>query len=185
MGRHLASARETIIDAAEDVVIETGARHMTLDAIAARAKVSRGGLLYHFPNKEALLRAMLERRVNVHTQSRKDLLASLSEGREREAIALVLSLLKGDEKVKKVSAALLAAVAHDPRLLMPYRQEFRKIIDEMTEGGLRFERAAAIALAVDGLMFVEFLGLSPFDKKERGRIIKEIIALAKEEASGP
>ena len=181
MGRHLDSARETIIDAAEDVVIETGARHMTLDAVAARAKVSRGGLLYHFPNKEALLRAMLERRVTMHTQSRKELLASLSEGREREAIAHVLSSLEGDEKIKKVSAALFAAVAHDPKLLMPYRQESRKIIDEMAEGGLRFERAAAIALAVDGLKLVELLGMSPFNRKERGRIIKEIIALAKED----
>ena len=34
---------------------------MTLDAVAQRAEVSKGGLLYHFPSKEALLQAMLAR----------------------------------------------------------------------------------------------------------------------------
>ena len=43
-------ARERILDAAESVVIEQGVTGMTLDAVAARAKVSKGGLLYHFPS---------------------------------------------------------------------------------------------------------------------------------------
>ncbi|HBF34148.1 TPA: hypothetical protein DDW35_06255, partial [Candidatus Sumerlaeota bacterium] len=54
-------SKEAILDAAESVVLEHGASHMTLDAVAERAGVSKGGLMYNFPTKEALLTAMITR----------------------------------------------------------------------------------------------------------------------------
>lgn len=56
------SSRERILDAASELVRELGAARLTLDAVAERAKLSKGGLLYNFPNKDALLLAMLGRR---------------------------------------------------------------------------------------------------------------------------
>ena len=53
--------RDAILDAAEMVVRDIGAAHMTLDAVAERAGVSKGGLIYHFPAKETLLAAMVSR----------------------------------------------------------------------------------------------------------------------------
>src|SRR5215469_14026355 len=57
----LRPARDRLLDAAERVVAESGATHLTLDAVAKSAGVSKGGLLYHFPSKEALLEGMLSR----------------------------------------------------------------------------------------------------------------------------
>ena len=54
-------ARDAVLDAFEELLIGVGERAATLDAVAKRAGVSKGGLLYHFPNKEALITAMLER----------------------------------------------------------------------------------------------------------------------------
>ena len=48
-------ARDAVLDAFESLLIEVGERAATLDAVAKRAGVSKGGLLYHFPNKEALI----------------------------------------------------------------------------------------------------------------------------------
>src|SRR5687768_15624169 len=48
-------ARERILEAAERVVGDVGAARMTLEGVAQAAGVSKGGLLYHFPTKEALL----------------------------------------------------------------------------------------------------------------------------------
>ncbi|GAA1322732.1 TetR/AcrR family transcriptional regulator [Brachybacterium rhamnosum] len=48
------SAREDLLDALEGLLIDDGERAATLDAVAARAGVSKGGLLYHFPSKTAL-----------------------------------------------------------------------------------------------------------------------------------
>ena len=57
----LPAARDRILDAAEQLVATQGASNLTLDAVAQAAGVSKGGLLYHYPNKEALLAAMIER----------------------------------------------------------------------------------------------------------------------------
>ena len=54
-------ARTRILDAAETLVRARGVTGLTLDAAAQSAGVSKGGLLYHFGSKEALLDALLKR----------------------------------------------------------------------------------------------------------------------------
>lgn len=55
--------REALLDAAEDLIVERGAAGVSLDKVAARAGVSKGGLLYHFPSKNALAQALIQRMV--------------------------------------------------------------------------------------------------------------------------
>lgn len=52
-------ARERVLSAYEDLLISDGPRAATLDAVAALAGVSKGGLLYHFKSKEALTEGLL------------------------------------------------------------------------------------------------------------------------------
>lgn len=54
--------RGTILDAALEVFAEGGYRSGSLREIAQRVGISEAGLLHHFPNKSALLEAVLERR---------------------------------------------------------------------------------------------------------------------------
>jgi AcrR family transcriptional regulator len=54
-------SRDRILDAFEDLLTEQSERAATLDAVAARAGVSKGGLLYHFASKDALVGGILER----------------------------------------------------------------------------------------------------------------------------
>ena len=55
------NSREHILDTYIDLLIRSGERAATLDAVATAAKVSKGGLLYHFSSKKALLEALAER----------------------------------------------------------------------------------------------------------------------------
>ena len=55
------NSREQILDAYEHLLVQAGERAATLDAVAAQAKVSKGGLLYHFGSKKALFQALLDR----------------------------------------------------------------------------------------------------------------------------
>lgn len=54
------AARGKVLDAYIALLCEEGERAATLDATAARAGVSKGGLLYHFASKEALADAVIE-----------------------------------------------------------------------------------------------------------------------------
>jgi AcrR family transcriptional regulator len=55
------SNRDRILDALEDELLERGPEAPSLEAVATRAGVSKGGLLYHFPAKELLLDALVRR----------------------------------------------------------------------------------------------------------------------------
>lgn len=55
------SARDRILDTFETILISEGERATTLDTIAAKARVSKGGLLYHFRGREALVLGLVER----------------------------------------------------------------------------------------------------------------------------
>jgi AcrR family transcriptional regulator len=54
-------ARDRILDAFALLLIDQGERAATLDAVAATAGLSKGGLLYHFGSKDALVNGLLDR----------------------------------------------------------------------------------------------------------------------------
>ncbi|MDO5628782.1 MAG: TetR/AcrR family transcriptional regulator [Mobilicoccus sp.] len=57
----MSSTRDRILDALETVLVEAGPAGATLEAVAAKAGVSKGGLLYHFGTKEALFTGLCDR----------------------------------------------------------------------------------------------------------------------------
>ena len=61
-GQKESSARERLLAAAAELVREVGPGHLTLEAVAERAALSKGGS-YHFPSKDALLQGMVERMI--------------------------------------------------------------------------------------------------------------------------
>lgn len=59
---------EKILDAAAAIVRRDGVAKLTLEAAAKEAGVSKGGLLYHFPNKESLIDGMVTRCSNTFVE---------------------------------------------------------------------------------------------------------------------
>jgi AcrR family transcriptional regulator len=58
---HHGNLRETLVDAAQAIVVEQGPRELTLRAVARRAGVSHTAPYRHFDYKESLLAAVAER----------------------------------------------------------------------------------------------------------------------------
>ncbi|WGD37852.1 TetR/AcrR family transcriptional regulator [Lysinibacter sp. HNR] len=54
------NARSRILDAYTSLLLKGNHRAATLDAVAKVAGVSKGGLLYHFPSKDALSQGLIE-----------------------------------------------------------------------------------------------------------------------------
>lgn len=55
------SNRDRVLDAYETLLVEGAGATVTLDAVAEAGAVSKGGLLYHFPSKEALVDGLADR----------------------------------------------------------------------------------------------------------------------------
>lgn len=56
------ATKEVILDTATDMFTASGFKATSVRDVAARSGITHPGLLYHFPTKEALLMAVLERR---------------------------------------------------------------------------------------------------------------------------
>lgn len=177
MSRRRSNSREGILAAAEDVVRELGTGHLTLDAVAERAGISKGGLLYHFPTKEALLRALLSRHLDRFDSD----LRQAAAGRKDGASALKAFIRLGfreDEENERISAALLAAGASDPKLLSPVRDWHRRHFKDFAADSQYPLRVLVLMLAMDGLWLNGLLRTSAFDKKTKARLMEEMLAMA-------
>lgn len=181
MGRP--SCKDLILDSAEAVVRQEGGARLTLDAVAEKAGVSKGGVLYHFPSKEALVEAMLSRQLERNLERQATTLASLPECCARPMKAEILSLLVMREKDDKIASAILAAVANEPRLMCSIQEFHRKRFEAHDPDQPGWERRALTLLAADGLFFLELLQVSPFSPEQRDALVTEMLRMAEEVAT--
>ncbi|HEY5821901.1 MAG TPA: TetR/AcrR family transcriptional regulator [Propionibacteriaceae bacterium] len=61
MARHHDNARERILDGFEDALITNGDAQVTLEGVAKHVGLTKGGLLYHFGSRAALVAGLVER----------------------------------------------------------------------------------------------------------------------------
>ncbi len=166
-----------MLDAAEAVVLQQGANRLTLDAVAKQAGASKGGVLYNFPNKDALLEALIERLVQRTTQAHREIVEAQPDEPGRVLKAYVLNSVSDPQGNDIVSGALLAAIANDRKLLAPVQAFFRKRLPQIVHN-LPFERAAIVHLATEGLWFMELMQVSPFTPAQRKKIVAALLKMA-------
>src|SRR3546814_3454823 len=63
MARPRTIDRDAVLDAAQRVVARDGAAGLTLEAVAAEAGISKASVLYDYGTKQALMKALIERRI--------------------------------------------------------------------------------------------------------------------------
>ncbi len=173
-------ARDRILDAVGQLSTDLGAGNFTLEQVAQAAGVSKGGLLYHFPSKEALLHAMGERFLKSFETGRRDAREHLPDEPSADLKASVLGSLCRPESQGCQGAALLTAAANDPSLVAIFRTCLADYTSELASWQGSFERKAIVSLAVDGLILREALRISPFTPEQRDAVIHSLLQLADE-----
>lgn len=172
------SSKEAILDAAEAIVIELGASHMTLDAVAERSGISKGGLMYNFPSKEALLEAMIDRMKERFNQLRDNVRRDLPRNRANELLVEIRILQGNTDAEHRLCAALLAAASNQPDLAHRVRDEWReRFLNKIASTG-DFTRSAILFFAAMGIHFGDLLNLSLLDAQQRKAIFDELVRLA-------
>jgi AcrR family transcriptional regulator len=162
------SRRAELLDAALAVIRRDGAKKLTLDAVAAEAGVSKGGVLYHFASKRALIEGVLDRWLD-------DREARL-EGPDFAAAYVRACDL--DAQTASSEFGLLAALIEDPDVLGVARERQAEWMERMLGGTLEREDAWLVRLAADGLWYSDLLGIAPPEGDDRRRLIGRLAALA-------
>lgn len=106
------STRDRLLDSFEELLELGGSRSATLEAVAAAADVSKGGLLYHFGSKDALIDGMIER---LHEQGRVDVEQMRAAPEGPVEYYLTTSVNTGSDFDRALIAVSRIAQERDPR----------------------------------------------------------------------
>jgi AcrR family transcriptional regulator len=168
------TARERIIAAAIAVAKESGAGRLSLDAIARRAGVSKGGLLYHFPKKDALMRALVEHHLADVEAAIHD---AASEGARPNAVARAFIQAYRDKAHCQPPrpSGVLAAFAENPHLLEPVREHLDRVVERIRASAIDFDASLIAFLAVEGLKALELFEADPLTDAERERVLESLV----------
>lgn len=164
---------DRVLDAAETVVVRQGIGNLTLDAVAAEAGISKGGLLHHFPNKDRLIQAMVSRCAQQWQQCALGAYEAEAPGPGRMARALLSRLDDAQEwtdQCRQSSSAVFAALVQNPQLIEPMRQVYSEIRERLASDGLPPGIGDTLIAAMDGLWLNRVLGLATVDQSMMNRI---------------
>ena len=173
------SKREQILDAALAVVDGQGVSAVTFDSVSAASGISRGGLVYHFPSKDALLLALHE-----HLAQRWDAELVDALGAEPEAAS-------EDERVAAYARASARSATGPELLLMlesqsnaTYAEPWKRVMDRWLPAPATIDpndpkalTRVIMRLAADGLWLTESLNQHELPPQLRAALANHIASL--------
>jgi AcrR family transcriptional regulator len=171
---------DIILDAAEAVVRRAGARALTIDAVAAEADLSKGGVLHHFSSKNALIFALMGRKL----QRLREGIAEHERRHASDASARPLAMVANARETyceeDGFPRALLLASAEDPEALADFRAFIAERLAQMTAMEGRPGAGSVLVFAILGLMLGRALGFHNLSGAEADRVFDALNVAARE-----
>lgn len=121
---------DAILDAARELTLETGYEALTMDALAARAGVTKPTLYAHFPNKEAIAVASVVRNIQRGQESLAQLDPTLSPlARLETYFRWALRSKFIERRMVSFGGAPVAVIRTNPA----YQAAFQQMMDNLGE----------------------------------------------------
>jgi len=177
-------ARDAILDAAQARLLSQGPSGLVLDAVASEAGVSKGGLLYHFPSKEALIRGLSERMLAGFDAIQEALHAADADPDGAWTRAYVRSTVtpKGEpaDDSARLMAGLLAGLGGDASHLGEVQARFQHWQSRIERAdGIDPTDATIVRLAADGLWLSALIGLPGMPKTLARKVMARLDAMTR------
>ncbi len=169
----------TVLQAAHRVVLRDGVSALTLEAVAREAGRSKGGLLYHFPTKEALIQGLIADPIVRFDHEVERLMALDPNPGPGRWVRAFLSATTGEAGSDyELTGGLLAAIANDPDLLAPMRDAYQRWQARAIADGLDPVIATIVRLAADGFWLGDIFAFAPIAEPLRTDVIARLRNLA-------
>lgn len=179
------TSKDRILDAAETIVLRDGVSRLTLDAVAQETQMSKGGVLYHFPSKDDLIRGMIRRLHAIFDAEVERLKAAdpCPAGRTMRAMlnaSFPENPRQDHVRIDRIAAALIAAVATNPSLLADTKEYSDKMEHAILNDGLDPVSAMVVHLAADGIWLSHLFGIP----HPSGKLRQDVLARLKQMTYG-
>lgn len=176
--------RDLLLQAALGLLME-GESAFTLDAVVKRTGVSKGGLIHHFPSKEALIEGVVGEIINRFKTLAGNASGSAELGTVAETKAYVETSLEPSmrEATADMARGLIRLYGSDFRKDSPFLKPWRDIFAQRMEHFRQqsdpegFARAAVVTLAVECFTMIDVFSLFAFTDEELELIKRELLAL--------
>lgn len=170
--------RTKLLQATIQLITTDGANHLTLEAVAREAQVSKGGLLHHFATKEALFRGLIDLATQSWNERFADELAHEPEGQTgRWSRAYIRATFDREADETRLMLALTRVVAAYPDLIDVCRAIYAQPWEDAADDGLPEARALTIQVACDGLWLGEMAGIPLVPDALRAQVRAELLRL--------
>ncbi|SEC98831.1 DNA-binding transcriptional regulator, AcrR family [Amycolatopsis tolypomycina] len=178
-GRSPEETRRALLDAAA-TVIRTRGVSASLDDIARAAGVSKGGLLYHFPAKDALVRTLAQDLLDTF---RTDVQAAIDPadtepGRLTRAYVRASLDTSYDEVAIRQTIALVAQLISIPEIAELARADAERWERDLHADGLPPELVTLVVAAADGACTAPLWGAG-IDVPAMRKLEQQLLALTR------
>lgn len=171
------SKRQDILHSASYLVCSKGVSNVTLDAIAKETGISKGGLLYHFPSKDALFEAMVTDIMDRVTEGMMKRVSDDPNPRGKWCRAYIEEVFAQLDDLDQANAGLLAAISTHPDMLRPFREHYALWKDNMEHDGIHPKSAMMIRLMIDGLKFNAVFGMPALQERDKNTLLEALLFL--------
>ncbi len=174
--------KQRILAAAAEIVSNAGVSELTLETVAEQAGISKGGLLYHFEDKDALVLAMVTaplERFEAEVERRLNADPDQSSGHWLRAF--VGATIDYELPDRDLNAGMLAAAATNPNLLGPVQEAFNRWQQRAISDGIEPTRATIIRLVADGLWLADMFDLAPPSEQRREDLRARLVAMTRDQ----
>ncbi|RWB58202.1 TetR/AcrR family transcriptional regulator [Mesorhizobium sp.] len=171
-----ANSRDRILAAAADVAREAGPGSLSLDAVASRAGVSKGGLLYNFPTKAKLMQGLVENYLNAFEEALEERTAEASD---ESVLAAYIRLSADDcEKPKPSASWMFSAIAEDPDFLTPIKAFKRQLFERLKDETDDLASLLVCFLAIEGLRSMNLFDSDVLSPEEHKLLVSSLLKIA-------
>lgn len=163
-------ARSRILAATEALALERGPGNVSIEAVAARAGLSKGGVLYHFRTKADLLAALVSSHIDASA-----VLVEQCIARGCSPNALAEALIEAHQRTRArpvpPPSGVLAAAAENPEFLEPLRQHLDATLARLRRESADPEIATMAFLALEGLKALRLFGFDILESHEEDAVL--------------
>jgi AcrR family transcriptional regulator len=175
--------RETILEAAERIIVQSGLEKATIDEVAREARISKGGVLHHFPSKEAIVIALLSRLIDIFEADVNTRQADDPEPIGSFTRAFLHVVTERADNCIEVGFALKSGFRHSPALQELAAAAHARWQGRVEADGLDPVRASVVRLATDGLWLARVNRVDVPSKKLRKPLMEFLIELTRTPAA--
>ncbi|MFW5799573.1 MAG: TetR/AcrR family transcriptional regulator [Spirochaetota bacterium] len=169
--------RDRILIALEEIITTTDPFHFSIEDVAKKAGVSKGGLLYHFPTKDELLKSLLDKVTDEQFEAIEKEAENFKDTPSRLLKAQVRAWIHQLREKGKLFPAILSIINHNREFLEPLKIRFNELRRHHIENGLDPITVNIILLAIDGYLFHRSLEVEEFTEEEATAIENQLIKM--------